>query len=236
MMKSILITGGTGALGSTVTRRLVAEGYRCVVPYRNETEAQHLRALMVPQQRDQLFLLEADLLSEREIERVFDATTTQTPLYGFVHLLGGIRGFQSIADTPIEDWDFLFSLNLRPLFLFSRLVMRHFREQGAGRIVTIGAMAAVKPAANQAGYGVSKAGVSALTKILADEGRAFGVTANCILPSVIDTEANRSWGSEEDMRKWVKPEEIAGTIAYLLRDEASGVNGSDIRLFGKLSI
>ncbi|MFZ1729821.1 MAG: SDR family NAD(P)-dependent oxidoreductase [Bacteroidota bacterium] len=235
-MKSILLTGGTGALGSVVTKRLIADGYRCIVPYRNEKEAQELRAKIAPQQRDQLFLLEADLLSDEEIGRVFDAASAQGELFGFVHLLGGIRGFQSIADTSIEDWDFLMNLNLRPLFLFSRLVMRHFREQGEGRIVTIGAMAAVKPAANQAGYGVSKAGVSAMTKILADEGRAFGVTANCILPSVIKTDANLSWGAEEDVAKWVTPAEIAGTIAYLLADESSGVNGSDIRLFGKLGV
>ncbi len=235
-MKSVLITGGTGALGSIVTRRLIDEGYRCVVPYRSEKEAQELRALIAPQQRDQLFLLEADLLAEGEPQRVFDAAATQSELYGFVHLLGGIRGFQSIADTPVEDWDFLMNLNLRPLFLFSRLIMRHFQEHGGGRIVTIGAMAAVKPSATQAGYGVSKAGVAALTKILADEGRAFGVTANCILPSVIKTGANLSWGTEEDIPEWVTPEEIAATIAFLLAPEASGVNGSDIRLFGKLNI
>jgi NAD(P)-dependent dehydrogenase (short-subunit alcohol dehydrogenase family) len=236
VMKSILVTGGTGGLGSVVTRRLIGEGYRCIVPYRNEKEAQELRSQFAPQQRDQLFLLEADLMEDSEIARVFDAATTQGELYGFVHLLGGIRGFQSIADTSIEDWDFLINLNLRPLFLFSRLIMRHFSERGGGRIVTIGAMAAVKPAANQAGYGVSKAGVSALTKILADEGRAFGVTANCILPSVIKTVANLSWGAEAEIAKWVTPEEIAGTIAFLLAEESSGINGSDIRLFGKLNV
>jgi NAD(P)-dependent dehydrogenase (short-subunit alcohol dehydrogenase family) len=235
-MKTILVTGGTGALGTVVTTRLIHDGFRCVIPYRNEAEAQQLRALTPPQQHDQLFLLEADLLADAEVERVFAAALAMDEIYGFVHLLGGIKGFQSIAETPVEDWDFLVNLNLRSLFLFSRLVMAHFRTRGIGRIVTIGAMAAVKPAANQAGYGVSKAGVSALTKILADEGRACGVTANCILPSVIDTPANRSWGSEDEIARWVSPEEIAGTVAYLLRDESAGVNGSDIRLFGNLNI
>lgn len=235
-MKTILVTGGTGALGQAVTMRLVHDGYRCVIPYRSETEAQQLRAHVTPQQRDQLFLLEADLLADAEVDRVFAAAAAMGEIYGLVHLLGGIRGFQPIADTAVEDWDFLFNLNLRSLFLFSRLAMSHFRERGIGRIVTIGAMAAVKPAASQAGYGVSKAGVSVLTKILADEGRAFGVTANCILPSVIDTPANRSWGSDDDVARWVSPGEIAGTVAYLLREEAAGVNGSDIRLFGKLNV
>ncbi len=235
-MKSVLITGGTGALGNVVTRRLIHEGYHCIVPYRNEKEAQDLRAQIAPQQRDQLFLLEADLLADGEPQRVFDAAVTQSGLYGLVHLLGGVRGFQPIADTSLEEWNFLLNLNLHPFFHFSRLAMGHFRERGIGRIVSIGAMAVLKPAANQAGYGVAKAGVSALTKILADEGRAYGVTANCIIPSVINTEANLSWGAEEDVPSWVTPEEIAGTITYLLSEDASGVNGSDIRLFGKLNI
>ncbi|MBN1448478.1 MAG: SDR family NAD(P)-dependent oxidoreductase [Bacteroidetes bacterium] len=235
-MKSVLITGGTGGLGSVVTLRLIQEGFHCTVPYRTVEEAQSLRVHLAPQQRDQLFLLEADLLKEDEVDRVFQAAISAHPLHGFVHLLGGIKGFQPIAETSIADWDFLIDLNLRSLFLMSRLAMTYFIEKGYGRIVTIGAMAAVKPAAKQAGYGVAKAGVSALTKILADEGREHGVTANCILPSVIKTEANMEWGSEEDVPKWVTPQEIAGTISHLLGDEAGSVNGSDIRLFGRLNI
>lgn len=235
-MKTVLITGGTGGLGSAVTLRLIADGYRCVVPYRTVEEAQKLRAHIAPQQRDQLLLIEADLMKDEEVQRVVDTATAQKDLYGFVHLLGGIRGFQAIDETSVEDWDFLLNLNLRSLFLFSRLVMKEFRARENGRVVTIGAMASVKPAASQAGYGVAKAGVSALTKILADEGRDFGVTANCILPSVIKTDANLEWGSEEDVPKWVTPEQIAATISHLLSENASGVNGSDIRLFGQLNI
>ncbi|MBR9979333.1 MAG: SDR family oxidoreductase [Bacteroidetes bacterium] len=235
-MKTVLITGGTGGLGHIVSRQMIEDGYRCVIPYRNDKEAQDLRATIAPQQRDQLFLLEADLLSDSEVDRVFDAATNMSDLYGFVHLLGGIRGFQPIAETSVEDWDFLFNLNLRSLFLFSRLVMKHFSERDGGRIVTIGAMPAIKPSAKQAGYGVAKAGVSALTKILADEGRSAGISANCIVPSVIKTEANLSWGSDEDIPKWITPEEIAATISYLLSAPAAGINGSDIRLFGTLNV
>jgi len=235
-MKSVLIPGGSGALGSAVTLRLINEGYHCTVPYRNTGEAQDLRAHIAPQQRDQLLLLEADLLDDGDVARVFENAKQQHGLYALVHILGGIKGFQPIAETSIEDWDILMNLNLRALFVMARLAMKHFHESGQGCIVTIGAMAAVKPGASQAGYGVAKAGVSALTKILADEGREHGVTANCILPSVIKTDANLEWGSEDDIPKWITPEEIAGTISYLLRDEAGGVNGSDIRLFGQLNV
>lgn len=235
-MKSILITGGTGGLGRVVTLQLIAEGYHCVVPYRTVEQAQELRSLIAPQQRDQLLLLEADLMKDSESERVFDAAVAQNDLYGFVHLLGGIRSFQPVAETSIEDWDALIHLNLRSLFLFSRLVMQYFQQKQEGRIITIGAMAALKPSATQAGYGVAKAGVSALTKILADEGRAVGVTANCILPSVIKTEANIAWGEETVIPDWITPEEIAAAVRYLLSEEAGGVNGSDLRLFGRMNI
>ncbi|MCB2203414.1 SDR family oxidoreductase [bacterium] len=235
-MKTVLIPGGSGALGTVVTLRLINDGYRCAVTYRSVEEAQKLRAHIAPQQRDQLLLLEADLMKDEEVERVVETAAEQSELYALVHILGGIRGFQSIEETTIEDWDFLLNLNLRSLFLFSRLVMKELHARGTGRIVTMGAMASVKPAASQAGYGVAKAGVSALTKILADEGRHFGVTANCILPSIIRTPANEEWGGEDDIPDWVTPDEIASTISYLLSSEADGVNGSDLRLFGKLNI
>jgi NAD(P)-dependent dehydrogenase (short-subunit alcohol dehydrogenase family) len=235
-MKSVLITGGTGGLGSEVTLRLISEGYRCSVPYRSQEEAQNLRARVVPQQRDQLFLFESDLSTETGMQAAFDAAAGMGPLHALVHLMGGVRGFQPIDETSVEDWDFLMNLNLRSYFLATRLAMKHFRESGAGRIVGIGAMASLKPGAKQAGYGVAKAGVSALTKILADEGREFGVTANCIIPSVIYTEANLEWGSEEEAKKWVTPAQIAGTVVYLLGDGAAAVNGSDIRLFAGLNL
>jgi len=235
-MKTALIPGGSGALGTSVTLRLIDEAFRCVVPYRVVDEAQRLRSSVPPQCRDQLLLLEADMLNDDDVERVFNATLEFGGLYALVHLLGGIRGFQPIADTPVEDWDALIQLNLRSLFICARLAMRHFRETNTGRIVTIGAMASIKPSARQAGYGVAKAGVSALTKILADEGREIGVTANCILPSVIKTEANLSWGSDDEISSWVLPEQIAATVANLLHDEAAAVNGSDLRLFGALNI
>ena len=235
-MKSVLITGGTGGLGSAVTLRLVSEGFRCIVPYRNEEEAQKLRARVAPQQRDQMFLFQADLVSEDGVTAAFETAAGMGRIYALVHLLGGVRGFQPVSETSMDDWDFLIELNLRSFFLSSRLAMQHFLGAGEGRIVSVGAMASVKPAANQAGYGVAKAGVSALTKILADEGRAMGVTANCILPGIIRTEANLGWGNEDDAKKWVTPEQIAGTIAYLLSEGAAGVNGSDIRLFGGLNV
>jgi NAD(P)-dependent dehydrogenase (short-subunit alcohol dehydrogenase family) len=235
-MNTVICTGGTGGLGAAVILRLIGAGWRCIVPYRNEEEAQRLRARVVPQQRDQLYLLHADMCAEGAVAEVFRFAADQGEYHALVHLLGGIRGWQAIADTQVEDWDALMDLNLRSLFLSARLAMKYFLERGGGRIVTIGAMASIKPGAHQAGYGVAKAGVLALTRILADEGRTCGVTANCILPSTIVTEANLSWGTPKQVATWVQPEEIASAVQYLLSDEARALNGTDLRLFGGMNI
>jgi NAD(P)-dependent dehydrogenase (short-subunit alcohol dehydrogenase family) len=235
-MKNVLITGGTGGLGGAVTTRLIQEGYRCIVPYRSPEPAQQLRVSIAPQQRDQLFLIEADMTTPEDVERVFEAMQSFGTLYGLAHLIGGIRGFQTIRETPVVDWQELLTMNLTSFFLSVRLAMQVFEQSKEGRIVSISAMGGVKPSANQAGYGVSKAGVIALTKILADEGRAHGVTSNCIAPGIIDTPANRAWGSEADFPSWVKPEEIAGAVVYFLSDKAAAVNGSVLQLFGGLNI
>lgn len=235
-MHTVLITGGTGALGAAVTARLIAEGYACIVPYRQAGAARALRELISPQQLTSLLLLEADMTLPEDAARVFEAADAFGELFGLVHLIGGIRGFQAIQDTSVEDWQSLLTLNLTSFFLSARLAMQRFSKARQGRIVSISAMGGVKPSANQAGYGVSKAGVIALTKILADEGRSFGVTSNCIAPGIIRTDANLAWGSETDAASWVTPAHIATCVAQLLGSDAASINGSVIQLFGELNV
>lgn len=235
-MNTLIVTGGTGGLGSVVTRKLINDGYSCVVPYRRERHAQELRASLPPDKRNQLLLMESDLLKDENADAVIEASMYHGELYGLVHLLGGFRPLDTIANTDVGDWDFLMELNLRQYFIFSRLVMQKLRERGEGRIVGIASMQALHPGAKHAAYGVSKAGVITLTKILADEGREHGVTANCIAPSVIKTEKNMVWGSEEEQAAWVTPEELAGTIAWLVSPEARSVNGTVVQALGKMGI
>jgi NAD(P)-dependent dehydrogenase (short-subunit alcohol dehydrogenase family) len=231
-MKTLIITGGTGALGAVVTQQLIENSYKCVVPYRKESEAQALRNSISPDKRDQLLLLEANLLGDAEVERVVTTANDFGDFYGLVHLLGGIKSFDTIAETDIADFDFLMNINLRSMFVFSKHVMRILTEKEYGRIIGIASMQGLKPAATHGGYGVAKAGLIALTKILADEGREFGITANAIAPSVIRTAANLEWGSEEEAKTWVTPEEIAANILHLLSAEAASVNGNVLKVFG----
>jgi len=235
-MKSILVTGGTGGLGTAVVQRLMNEGYRCVIPYHTRDSAQRLINKIPLQQQDRIAFFEADLLTETSVKLLFSSADERSDLFGVIHLVGGIRTFRTISDTTLEDWESLLNLNLLSFFLIARDAMKIFQQRKEGRIISVAAMAAIKPGANHGAYGVAKAGVIALTKILADEGRTNGITANCIAPGIIRTEANERWGSEEEQQTWVSTEEIAGTVTYLLRPEAASVNGSILQLFGGLNL
>ncbi len=237
-MRSVLIPGGAGGLGSKVTTLFLQNGYQVLVPYSDSQQVQQLHdSFSDAIARNNLILIAADALSESGVEKIYGVIDAQAEaLYGLIHLLGGIRSFIKVSETSTGDWDYLLSLNLRSFFLFAKEAMKRFERAGEGRIVSIGAMAALKPSAKQTAYAVSKSGVIALTKILADEGREIGVTANCIVPSVIVTPANLEWGSEEDMKKWVTPDDIARMILYLCSDDARSTNGSVIQMFGKMNL
>lgn len=228
-MKSILVPGGAGALGSAVVDALIARDFHVILPKKTS------RTAIASQPH--VTTIDADATDERDVDRIYETIEKNDwNLFGLVHLLGGIRSFSPIADSSVEDWDALMNLNLRSFYLFARRAMKVFTRNQAGRIVSIASMAAAKPAAKQAAYGVAKAGVVALTKILADEGRAIGVTANAIAPSVIDTPANREWGSPEEITTWVTPQEIASMIVSFISDESRSINGSVIQMFGKMNV
>ena len=106
------------------------------------------------------------------------------------------------------------------------------KRNNFGRIISIGAIAGLKPEASRFPYSYSKSGVAWLMDTVSEEYKDFNIRANTIMPSIIDTPANREWGSEEDIKKWVKPEEIAETISFLISESGSSVRNSTIKVFG----
>jgi NAD(P)-dependent dehydrogenase (short-subunit alcohol dehydrogenase family) len=128
----------------------------------------------------------------------------------------------------------MLDLNLRPAFLLSRAVLPHMLEAGWGRIVHVSSKTAVEPRAKQAGYVVSKRGVIALTEVIAAEVKGTGVTANVILPSIIDTLANRASIPKANPEKWVPPEQIAGMMRFLCSDAGASINGASIPIYGSV--
>lgn len=174
--------------------------------------------------------IEANLLEAPECDRV---AKLADPVDALLHLVGGFGGGQPVAETPDETWDKMLGLNLRSAYTIFRAVLPGMLKAGKGRIVAVGARAAIEPIANFAAYSVSKAALVALVKTVALEVKDSGITANVVLPSVIDTPANRAAMPAADASKWVTPESIAGLLVWLVSDAARDVNGAAIPIYGR---
>ena len=148
------------------------------------------------------------------------------------NIAGGFAMGESVAETSDETWDFMFNLNARTVLNMVRAVVPGMRDQGAGRIINIGARAALRGAGAMGAYCASKSVVLRLTESLADELKADGVNVNCILPSIIDTPRNREDMPQADFSKWVKPGDIAAVVMFLASDAASAIHGASIPVEG----
>ena len=234
MGRSAIVTGGTGGLGAAVVSRLLDEGWRVVVPWVVEQELERV------QERRGLTLVQADLFDAAAVRGVVDvgAGDGEAPLRGLVNLVGGFAAGARVHETPIEDFERQFRLNLRATYLmtqaFASSVLDSAAQSDAGAsIVCVGTRAVRRPFSGAAGYISSKAAVLAFTEAVAVEYRDDGIRCNAILPSVIDTPGNRASMPQADFSKWVRPEEIAGVIAHLLSDASAPVSGAAIPVYGR---
>jgi len=229
MTRSVLITGGTGGLGTGVVTRFLDDGWRVVVPWVHEHELARV------DEHERLELVQADLFEPDSVAAAvaLAAGDGAAPLGAMVNLVGGFASGPRVHETPIEDFEAQFRLNLRPAYLVTQAVLPHLIEAGAGAIVLVSTRAALQPFAGAAGYISSKAAVIALVKALAVEYRDEGVRANAILPSVIDTPGNRASMPDADFGKWVTPAEIAGVIAFLASEQSAPTSGAAVPVYGR---
>jgi NAD(P)-dependent dehydrogenase (short-subunit alcohol dehydrogenase family) len=229
MDRTAIVTGGTGGLGSAVVARLVENGWRVVVPWIVERELERV------QDHDSLELIQADLFDPEAVSRVIGAASGQdeAPLRGVVNLVGGFAVGGRVHETPVQEFEAQFHLNLRPTYLVTQAALPHLLEAGGGSIVCVGTRAALRPFPGAAGYISSKAAVIAFAGAIAAEYKDDRVRCNAVLPSVIDTPANRESMPKADHDKWVKPAEIAGVIAFLLSDDSSPTSGAAIPVYGR---
>jgi NAD(P)-dependent dehydrogenase (short-subunit alcohol dehydrogenase family) len=229
MEASAIVTGGTGGLGSAVVRRLLDEGWRVVVPWVAERELERV------ERRDRLELIQADLFDSGAVAEVVSAgaADTNAPLKGLVNLVGGFAAGGRVHETEIEEFERQFRLNLRPTYLVTHAAVPRLLEAGGGSIVCVGTRAALQPFKGAAGYISSKAAVIAFAQAVAVEYKDDGIRCNAILPSVIDTPANRESMPKADHERWVKPAEIAGVISHLLSEDSRPTSGAAIPVYGR---
>jgi len=213
---AVLITGANGGLGKAAVESFLGTGatvYGADLTWKNQ-----------PRSNPRFHPIEANLM---------EAVKLAAPVDTLLHLVGGFAGGQPVAETPDETWEKMLDLNLRSAYTIFRAVLPGMLKAGKGRIVAVGARAALDPMANFAAYSVSKAALVALVKTVALEVKDTGVTANVVLPSVIDTPANRAAMPSADASKWVTPESIAGLLVWLTSDAARDVNGAVIPIYGR---
>jgi NAD(P)-dependent dehydrogenase (short-subunit alcohol dehydrogenase family) len=230
MGQSAIVTGGTGGLGSAVVARLLDDGWRVVVPWIVERELERV------QEREGLELVQADLFEPEAVASVVSVaadSSPEAPLRGVVNLVGGFAMGGRVHETPIEEFEEQFRLNLRPAYLVVAAGVPHLLAAGGGSIVCVGTRAAVQPFSGAAGYISSKAAVIAFAQAVAAEYKNDGIRCNAILPSVIDTPANRASMPKADFDKWVKSAEIAGVIAHLLSDDSRPTSGAAVPVYGR---
>ncbi|WP_168700116.1 SDR family NAD(P)-dependent oxidoreductase [Gordonia paraffinivorans] len=228
MAQTVIVSGGTGGLGSAVTRRLLDDGWRVVVPWVVESELSRLP------ESDALVTLEADLFDELSVAEVVSvaAADPSAPVRAVVNLVGGFAMGERVHATPIGEFERLLQLNLRPLYLLSAAAIPKLIEAGGGSVVGVSAKAAFAPFSGAAGYITSKAAVWAFISALAAEYKDDGIRANAILPSVIDTPGNRESQPDSSRKGWVSPESIAETIAFLVSDASAAVTGAQVPVPG----
>ncbi len=218
----MLITGANGGLGRAVVEAFLGTGatvYGADLAWKQQ-----------PHSNPRFHPIEANLLDAAECERV---AKLAAPVDALLHLVGGFSGGQPVAETSDETWEKMLGLNLRSAYSIFRAVLPGMVKAGKGRIVAVGARAALEPMANFAAYCVSKAALVALVKTVALEVKDSGITANVVLPSVIDTPANRAAMPSADASKWVTAESIAGLLVWLASDAARDVNGAAIPIYGR---
>lgn len=231
--KVALITGGTGSLGRAVTAAFAEAGARVVVTYIVDAELPECQTCLGPGS-DAVAFLKADVTKESEVEQVVRTSVERLGRIDILlNLVGGYVGDLPVTELSEAIWDRMLTMNLKSTFFCCKHAVPIMKRGGGGRIVNISSRAAIKVFPGISAYAAAKAGLLAFTEVLASEVLKDGITVNAILPSVIDTPANRQAMPKADHSPWVKPEEIARILLFLCSDAAREISGAAIPVYGR---
>lgn len=230
--RSALIAGGTGALGRAVALSFLKESAKVAVTYRNPDEFAALEGL-AGALRSSLHGYQVDVTEEaavRDLSKTILAESGHLDI--LVNAIGGFAGGKTLWETDPKTFDRMFTLNLRSGYILTRAFVPQMLSQGCGAVVNVASRAAVDHAAGASAYAASKAAAVAMFDSLAADLHGTGVRVNSVLPSIIDTEANRRAMPNADFAKWPKPEDIASVILFLCSDDAKLIHGASVPVYG----
>lgn len=228
----VLVAGGTGGLGRAVTSAFLEEGATVVISYRNQPEWEKFKTAS-SQHAPRLEGHEVDVTDEVAVDQLVEKILSEhNQMDALVNTVGGYVGGLKFWEMETKVFEQMLNLNLRSGYALSRAAVPAMLKQGHGAIVNVAAKAAFDHAAGASGYVASKAAAVAMLDSLAEDLKGTGVRVNTILPSIIDTEANRKAMPKADFAKWPKPQDIAHVILFLCSDDAKVIHGASIPVYG----
>jgi NAD(P)-dependent dehydrogenase (short-subunit alcohol dehydrogenase family) len=221
-----VVTGGTGALGQAVTLRLLADGAIVAVPYAVEAERERLTQRVAAADRQRLIVQSVDVIDVKAMTAFAESVVAARGKIDV--LVAGVGGFAggSLVETELETWQRMLDLNLTSVYSVTRAVVPAMIRARYGRVVVVASRAVVPPAGGFIAYTVAKAGAIAFTQALSQEMLPHGITVNAVLPSTMDTPANRAAMPDSDRKGWVPVEAVADAIAVLVREASGHITGT----------
>ncbi|HXZ96653.1 MAG TPA: SDR family NAD(P)-dependent oxidoreductase [Burkholderiales bacterium] len=230
--KVALVTGVSheGQVGQTVAKTLADKGAALAICARTQSNVE-ARAKELRQSGARVLSLAANLTDESQVRQLIErAMSEYRKIDILVNLAGGLTRYKPAVEHSLDDWNHELNNNLLSAFLMSRGVFTYMRDGGGGTIINF-ARAGLSQA-NMVAYNCAKAGIEALTRTLALEGRDFGIRVNAVAPGLVDTASNISSMKPKDLKRWAKREHIAEAVAFLASDAAAGITGQMIPVTG----
>jgi len=228
----VLVAGGTGGLGRAVSLAFLEEGAKVVATYRKQEELDALKSA-AGAKATQLDAMAVDVTDEAAVRQLIEKILAKHGrLDALVNTVGGYAGGVNLWELDTKVFDQMLALNLLSGYALSRAAVRAMLKHGRGAIVNVAAKAAFDHAAGAAAYAASKAAAVAMLDSLAADLKGTGIRVNSILPSIIDTQANRKAMPQADFARWPKPEDIARVILFLCSEDARVIHGAAIPVCG----
>jgi NAD(P)-dependent dehydrogenase (short-subunit alcohol dehydrogenase family) len=225
--KIVLVTGGTGALGRSITKAFLESNATVISSYLNDRETGKT------DNKSSIQLVKANVTNEEEIEKlVLSVLDKHGRIDILVNVVGAYLGGKTVVELEEKEWDLMMNVNLKSAFLISKHVTRQMISSKYGKIIHVSSRIGLHSEGYDSAYAASKSGLIRLVESLSKETKELNINVNCIMPSIIDTEANRKAMPNADFNKWVKPEELANVVLFLSSEEAKTITGAAIPTFG----
>ena len=226
--KVVLITGGTGALGRAVVEAFTSSNAASIATYITDKEAENVKTRI-----GTLELIKADITQEDQVRKlVSQVVQKHGRIDVLVNVVGGYIGGKKVSELEESEWDEMMNLNLKSAFLISKHVLPIMVHAKNGKIVHISSRTGLKSSVHDSAYAASKSGLIRLVESISEEVKEYGINVNCILPSIIDTDANRKAMPNSSFSKWVKTGDLTNLVLYLCTEEANVINGAAIPAYG----